>query len=183
MTLDYRQVAQDLLVEHEGVEAIGEFRELVQLDKINFDVKFDCLKPGYKGWQWVVTFTQPEKRKTALVSEVNLLAGPDALLAPAWVPWAERLAEFRKQLKLEGKAQTDDEADALIANMAGAEVSDSAVSDHDEANHTKQNSEDGSGNPPAKVRVRQRRVKRNHEDQGDSPEPDANQHDEVGADL
>lgn len=183
MTLDYRQVAEELLFQHEGAGSVGQFIETVPIDKGNFDVKFDCLLPGYRGWHWVVTFTQPDKKKTALVSEVNLIAGPEALLAPAWVPWAERLAEFRRQLKLEGKAETDDEADALIADMAGADVDDLAPSDNDVAEDSKSDSEGGRGNPPPKVRVRQRRIKRDQDDQGDTPDANANQDDAVGSDL
>lgn len=184
MTLDYQQVAAELLREHESVADIGEYCETQQVaDGSSFDVSFECLKPGYSGWRWVVTFSQPDKRKTALVSEVNLIAGPNALLAPAWVPWAERLAEFRKQLKLEGKAETDDEADALIADMAGAELVDLSSSDHDVANETEQNSHGSSGNPPAKVRVRQRRIKNNQDQQGDAPDADANQDDTVSSDA
>lgn len=183
MTLDYRQVALDLLTEVEGQGVIGDYIETSELDKSNFDVRFACTKPGYSGWIWEVTFSRPDKKKTALVSEVNLVAGPDALLAPAWVPWTERLAEFRRQLKLEGKAETDDEADALIADMAGAQLVDSAALDHNPADASEHDSENGGSNPPAKVRVRQRRIKREHDEQGDNPQPDANQDDSVGSSL
>lgn len=184
MTLDYRRVALDLLQEQEDASTIGEYRDTVTAeDGKTFEVSFDCLKAGYSGWVWTVTFSQPEKRKTALVSEVNLLAGPDALLAPSWVPWAERLAEFRKQLKLEGKAETDDEADALIAGMAGADVGELAPSDHQVTDGSKNDTQDGGGNPPPKVRVRQRRVKNNQQEQGDSPDSNTDQDDAVGSDI
>lgn len=183
MTLDYQQVALEILKEHEA-ETIGAYRETNSLaDGISFEVRFDCLKPGYSGWLWAVTFSQPDKRKTALVSEINLLAGPDALLAPPWVPWGERLAEFRKQLKLEGKAETDDEADALIAGMAGADLGELSSSDHQVTDEAKQNAHDGGGNPPAKVRVRQRRVKNNQQNQGDGPDADTDQNDPVSTDV
>lgn len=184
MTLDYRQVAVEVLQEHESVSDIGEYCETQKAeDGTSFDVSFECLKPGYSGWRWVVTFSQPDKRKTALVSEVNLIAGPNSLLAPAWVPWAERLAEFRKQLKLEGKAETDDEADALIANMAGAGLVELSPSDHDVANESEKNPHGSGGNPPAKVRVRQRRVKNNQDQKSDTPDADANQDDSVSSDV
>lgn len=184
MTLDYRQIALDVLRQHEDESAIGDYIDTIQHDDgISFEVTFACRKPGYAGWNWSVTFSQPEKRKTALVSEVNLLAGPNALLAPAWVPWAERLAEFRKQLKLEGKAETDDEADALIADMAGADIGELSSSDHQVADESKQNSHDGGGNPPTKVRVRQRRVKNNQQDQGNDPETNTDQDNHIGSDV
>lgn len=184
MTLDYRQVAAELLRGSESESDIGDYCETLPISEASsFDVSFECLKPGYSGWRWVVTFSQPDKRKTALVSEVNLIAGPNALLAPAWVPWAERLAEFRRQLKAEGKAETDDEADALIADMAGAELVGLAPSDHDEANDSEKYPHGSSSNPPAKVRVRQRRVKNNQDQKGDTPDADTDQDDAIGSDV
>lgn len=47
--------------------------------------------PGYSGWYWAVTLSRPPRAKTATVDEVVLLPGADALLAPAWVPWQERV--------------------------------------------------------------------------------------------
>jgi len=52
---------------------------------------FDCLAPAYRGWRWAVTLTRVPRAKTANVAEAVLLPGPDALLAPAWVPWSQRL--------------------------------------------------------------------------------------------
>ncbi|MDT4938204.1 MAG: hypothetical protein QOG80_1875 [Pseudonocardiales bacterium] len=47
--------------------------------------------PGYTGWYWAVTLARAPRSKAATVDEVVLLPGPDALLAPAWVPWHDRL--------------------------------------------------------------------------------------------
>ena len=47
--------------------------------------------PGYLGWAWTVTLARVPRGRTATVSEVDLLPGEGALLAPAWVPWSERL--------------------------------------------------------------------------------------------
>src|SRR5664279_4260343 len=52
---------------------------------------FASLMPGYSGWIWAVTLARPPRAKTATVDEVVMLPGSDALLAPAWVPWDERL--------------------------------------------------------------------------------------------
>ncbi|GAA1868045.1 hypothetical protein GCM10009836_55630 [Pseudonocardia ailaonensis] len=46
--------------------------------------------PGYRGWHWSVTLAEvPDGPVT--VSEVVLLPGGDALVAPVWVPWQERI--------------------------------------------------------------------------------------------
>jgi hypothetical protein len=52
---------------------------------------FDSLLPGYFGWRWAVTVARASRSKLVTVSEVVLLPGPDALLAPEWVPWRDRL--------------------------------------------------------------------------------------------
>jgi hypothetical protein len=52
---------------------------------------FTCLTPGYRGWRWAVTVTRVPRARSVTVSEVVLLPGPDALLAPEWVPWTSRV--------------------------------------------------------------------------------------------
>lgn len=52
---------------------------------------FECQEPGYRGWRWAVTVARASRAKVITVDETVLLPGPDALLAPEWVPWSERL--------------------------------------------------------------------------------------------
>lgn len=52
---------------------------------------FACLTPGYRGWVWSVTLSRVPRARTATVCEVVLVPGEEALLAPEWVPWSERL--------------------------------------------------------------------------------------------
>ncbi|QOX82189.1 DUF3027 domain-containing protein [Nanchangia anserum] len=52
---------------------------------------FDCLKKGYRGWRWMTTLARSPRSRKATVCEIGLVPGPDALLAPEWVPWEERL--------------------------------------------------------------------------------------------
>lgn len=53
---------------------------------------FACTMPGYSGWHWTVTVARVPRGRTATVCETGLLPGDGALLARAWLPWAERLA-------------------------------------------------------------------------------------------
>jgi hypothetical protein len=46
---------------------------------------------GYVGWHWAVTLARVPGSEHVTVDEVVLLPGEQALLAPAWVPWHERL--------------------------------------------------------------------------------------------
>ncbi|MEO7448977.1 MAG: DUF3027 domain-containing protein [Humibacillus sp.] len=53
---------------------------------------FACLSPGYQGWRWGVSVARVPRGKVATVCETNLLPGSDAVLAPQWLPYADRLA-------------------------------------------------------------------------------------------
>lgn len=53
--------------------------------------RFGCLLSGYVGWHWAVTVARASRAKTVTVSECVLLPGSDAVLAPPWVPWEERV--------------------------------------------------------------------------------------------
>jgi hypothetical protein len=52
---------------------------------------FDAGLPGYRGWRWAVTVTRVSRSRHVTVCETVLLPGPEALVAPAWVPWQDRL--------------------------------------------------------------------------------------------
>jgi len=63
------------------VEALGEVRTHTFASRLT----------GYVGWHWAVTLARVPGEDTVTVDEVVLLPGEQALLAPAWVPWHERL--------------------------------------------------------------------------------------------
>lgn len=52
---------------------------------------FACLDPAYHGWRWAVSVVRASRAKNVTVSESVLLPGDDAMLAPEWVPWSDRL--------------------------------------------------------------------------------------------
>lgn len=52
---------------------------------------FECVRPGYRGWRWAVTVARAPRQKTVTVDEVVLLPSDEAIVAPAWVPWRERI--------------------------------------------------------------------------------------------
>ncbi|MFI6295775.1 DUF3027 domain-containing protein [Nonomuraea sp. NPDC050790] len=68
--------------EHLGVESEG--------DRVVTHY-FACQDRAYRGWRWAVTVTRASRAKIVTVSEVVLLPGSGALLAPEWLPWSERL--------------------------------------------------------------------------------------------
>ncbi|MFV2145200.1 DUF3027 domain-containing protein [Isoptericola sp. G70] len=53
--------------------------------------RFAAGMKGYRGWHWTVTLARVPRGRNATVCEVELLPGDEAILAPEWVPWSERL--------------------------------------------------------------------------------------------
>ena len=70
--------------DHLGVEAEGE-RLVTHY--------FASTHRGYLGWVWAVTVTRASRQKVATVNEIVLLPGDDALVAPEWLPWKERVGK------------------------------------------------------------------------------------------
>ena len=52
---------------------------------------FESRLPGYAGWQWYAVLTRNSRSKVVTVNELGLLPSEDSILAPEWVPWAERV--------------------------------------------------------------------------------------------
>lgn len=52
---------------------------------------FECTRRGYRGWRWAVTVARAPRQKSVTVDEVVLLPGDEAVVAPEWVPWRERV--------------------------------------------------------------------------------------------
>lgn len=74
-------------------------------------LRFANRMSGYPGWFWTVTVAVVEDAEPTVL-ELELLPGEDALLAPDWVPWAERLAEYRAAAAAaEAAAASDDDDD------------------------------------------------------------------------
>jgi hypothetical protein len=76
-----------------GIEPahIGAHLEAVAEDERVVTHFFECHLPGYERWRWAVTVARVPRSKHVTVCESTLLPGPDALIAPEWVPWQYRL--------------------------------------------------------------------------------------------
>ncbi|MDQ8704670.1 DUF3027 domain-containing protein [Streptomyces sp. LHD-70] len=70
---------------------VGEHVEVVSEGDRVVTHFFECKEMGYRGWRWAVTVARASRAKIVTLDETVLLPGPDALLAPEWVPWSERL--------------------------------------------------------------------------------------------
>lgn len=86
-----RQAAhREAVVEAGDAAAVGDLVDAVLDGEHVVTVRFAARLEGYRGWRWSVTLSVLDPARPT-VSEVVLLPGPEALLAPAWVPWEERV--------------------------------------------------------------------------------------------
>ena len=98
---------------------------------------FECTLPGYRGWFWFATLSRAPRSRVATICEVGLLPGDDALIAPDWVPWADRvrpedLEENAAQENAESAETAEAEESAEPAENK-AEENESAVEETAEA--------------------------------------------------
>ena len=83
--------ARAALVELVPEDHVGEYLgHEAEADKVVTHF-FACTQRGYRGWRWSVTVARAPRQKAVTVDEVVLLPGAEAVLAPEWVPWRERI--------------------------------------------------------------------------------------------
>lgn len=83
--------ARAAVVEFSGAETVGDYLGVSYEDPAAATHRFLAHLPGYQGWQWAVVVAAHPGADHATVSEVVLIPGPTALLAPQWVPWDQRV--------------------------------------------------------------------------------------------
>ena len=102
MSLDTAPAADEVLL-----AAIDRAREAAELESGSLGVgdhvgaqmegeriatqRFTCTNAGYVGWEWSVVLARPDAEAEPTVCEVVLMPGPQALVAPEWVPWSDRV--------------------------------------------------------------------------------------------
>jgi hypothetical protein len=70
-------------------------------------VYFQTNLAGYPGWCWTVSIAHLEGAEPTVL-ETELTPGDGALLAPDWVPWVDRLAEYEAAQEAAGAGDEDD---------------------------------------------------------------------------
>lgn len=86
------ELAREAAMEEGGPDAVGEHLGVVaeRGDRL-VTHSFASTLPGYRDWRWAVTLVRASRAKAATVNEVVMLPLDDALLAPPWVPWEDRV--------------------------------------------------------------------------------------------
>ena len=84
-------LARTALAEEVGADQVGDhLGHQVEGERLLTHF-FACTKRGYVGWQWAVTVARAPRQKQVTVCELVLLPGDEAITAPEWVPYRERI--------------------------------------------------------------------------------------------
>lgn len=87
---------------------------------------FESRLAGYQGWQWYAVLTRNSRSKVVTVSELGMVPSEESILAPEWVPWAERVRPEDAQEHNAG----DQDASVAPAAVAADQVPDQDGEDH-----------------------------------------------------
>ena len=83
--------ARDALLELVDAADVGESLGHVAEDERVTTHLFACRRIGYRGWRWAVTVARAPRLKSVTVDEIVLLPGDEAITAPEWLPYRDRI--------------------------------------------------------------------------------------------
>ncbi|WP_136054392.1 DUF3027 domain-containing protein [Microbacterium sp. K24] len=132
--LDAHDLALEALREITPATSIGPAAGYLLEDDGSVSLRFENRLPGYPGWYWTVTVARVDDEEPTVL-EVELLPGDGALLAPEWVPWAERLADYRAhQVELAEQAASEaaESGDDVDGDIDGIDDEDAEDLDEDD---------------------------------------------------
>ena len=109
-SVDYTDLARTALLEVTPESSIGAPVGTVDEGDGVVSVLFANRMPGYPGWRWTVSVAKVGDEDPTVL-EVELMPGDGSLVAPEWVPWSERLAEYRAAQEHEGEDGAEDASD------------------------------------------------------------------------
>lgn len=133
-----QNLAREAALATSGMDDVGDHLGFVLEGERLGSHRFASTAPGYRGWYWNVTVARISRSRHVTVCEVELLPGDDALLAPSWVPWAQRLspkdvgpadvlpADVRDDRVVPGY-QPDEPAASTEAEIAGISLDPAAL--------------------------------------------------------
>lgn len=125
------ELARAALLEITPADTVGEpAGSIVEADGV-LTLYFETTLRGYVGWKWTVSISHGEGTSVSVL-ETELTPAEGALLSPDWVPWSERLADYKEAQAelaahaLEHEHDDDDDDD-------DDDFDDEDVNDDDEA--------------------------------------------------
>ena len=127
---DLTEFAQEAARLTGGRRAVGDHLRTVEEEPGLVSYLFTSTMRGYVGWYWSVSIYQPEGNEPT-ISEVVMLPSDEALVAPNWVPWSERLADWKAlqaELEAQAAAEAAEAAESEAADEDAEEQADSEES-------------------------------------------------------
>ena len=102
------ELGRAALLEITSDETIGERAGSVDEGDNVVTVYFETTLAGYPGWRWTVSIAHVDGEPPSAL-ETELTPGGDALLSPAWIPWVDRLADYRAAQDVPDSDDSDDD--------------------------------------------------------------------------
>lgn len=125
-------LAREALREITPADTIGEpAGSITEADGV-ITLYFDTNLRGYVGWKWTVSISHGEGSSVSVL-ETELTPAEGALLAPDWVPWSERLADYKEAQAVLAAEALDGEHDDDDDDDDDDDFDDEDVIDDDEA--------------------------------------------------
>jgi hypothetical protein len=161
--------AREAAVEFANSQSVGDLLTVIDEGDNVSTYLFESKLRGYVGWSISVTLFSDGDETS--ISEVNLMPGEKSLLAPNWVPWSERLADYKAlqaELEAQAAAEAEENAEAnsdeaneeIIADVEPENLEDSAPTVlADESVNAEENADDTGKRPPRFLRRRLGRLK------------------------
>ena len=88
---DAVELARQAAVTEGGADYVGTHLGVASEGELLAAHMFACTAPGYVGWRWTVILARASGQESVTVCDAVLLPGPEALVAPQWVPWSQRV--------------------------------------------------------------------------------------------
>ena len=107
-TLEQIRLAQEALDEVAPAGSVGDAVGAEQTAAQVLEIRFASNLDGYPDWNWTAVLATVES-EAPTVLELALLPSDSSLLAPEWVPWAERLADYMAAKEVEDDDSDDDD--------------------------------------------------------------------------
>lgn len=124
------RIAREALREITPDSTVGELVSQTDEGEGVTTLEFAATMSGYPGWHWTVSVAEVAD-EAPTVLEAELLPGDGALLAPDWVPWSERLEDYRAAQAAAAEAAAEEESD----DDESDDEHDDDESDDDEHEH------------------------------------------------
>jgi len=121
-------LSRSALAEITPERSVGQLREVDDSVGGLVTLTFSTTMGGYPGWVWTVAVSTIDPENPSEL-ETELMPGDGALLAPDWVPWADRLDEYIAQQAEQAAANADDD------DSDGDDDSDHDADDDDADEH------------------------------------------------